>query len=119
MTTTSPIANSDWERLRVLWERGWLKGLLLVAAVVFAYQPAWHAGFIWDDDVYVTAQPVADRAGRVETDMVFAGFAVAIFSADLHDVSAGARALGAESGGLSLGQYFAARGRMRCWCGGC
>jgi tetratricopeptide (TPR) repeat protein len=28
--------------------------VILAAAVVLAYQPAWHAGFIWDDDVYVT-----------------------------------------------------------------
>lgn len=34
--------------------RTWLLGLLLAAATVLAYQPAWHAGFIWDDDVYVT-----------------------------------------------------------------
>jgi tetratricopeptide (TPR) repeat protein len=34
--------------------RLWLQALLLAAAVVLAYQPAWHAGFIWDDDVYVT-----------------------------------------------------------------
>ena len=54
MTTSSQTANRPLERLRVLWERGWLKGLLLVVAVFFAYQPAWHAGFIWDDDVYVT-----------------------------------------------------------------
>ncbi|MGC4073947.1 MAG: tetratricopeptide repeat protein [Nibricoccus sp.] len=32
----------------------WLSALLLVLAVVFAYQPAWDAGFIWDDDHYVT-----------------------------------------------------------------
>jgi protein O-mannosyl-transferase len=32
----------------------WLQAAILVAAVVLAYQPAWHAGFIWDDDVYVT-----------------------------------------------------------------
>jgi tetratricopeptide (TPR) repeat protein len=32
----------------------WLLGLLLVVATVMAYQPAWHAGFVWDDDVYVT-----------------------------------------------------------------
>ena len=44
----------DWGWLRILWNRGWLKGLLLVGATLFAYQPAWHAGFIWDDDVYVT-----------------------------------------------------------------
>ena len=33
-------------------------GLLLVAAVILAYQPAWHAGFIWDDDKYVTENPL-------------------------------------------------------------
>jgi tetratricopeptide (TPR) repeat protein len=27
---------------------------LLASVTVLAYQPAWHAGFIWDDDVYVT-----------------------------------------------------------------
>ena len=28
--------------------------MLLVAATILAYQKAWHAGFIWDDDLYVT-----------------------------------------------------------------
>jgi tetratricopeptide (TPR) repeat protein len=32
----------------------WLMGALLVIGVVLAYQPAWQAGYIWDDDVYVT-----------------------------------------------------------------
>jgi len=32
--------------------------LLLVAATLLAYQPVWHAGFIWDDDVYVTGNPL-------------------------------------------------------------
>lgn len=31
-----------------------LLGLLLVAATVIAYRPAWNAGFVWDDDAYVT-----------------------------------------------------------------
>ena len=31
-----------------------LLGLALVTATLVAYQPAWHAGFIWDDDAYVT-----------------------------------------------------------------
>lgn len=35
-------------------KRNWIFALLLVAAVIVAYQPAWHAGFIWDDDAYVT-----------------------------------------------------------------
>lgn len=34
---------------------GWLWALLLVAATILAYEQAWRAGFIWDDDVYVTA----------------------------------------------------------------
>jgi tetratricopeptide (TPR) repeat protein len=35
------------------WEN-WLLGLLLAAATILVYQQAWHAGYIWDDDVYVT-----------------------------------------------------------------
>jgi protein O-mannosyl-transferase len=31
-----------------------LLGFLLAAITIAAYQPAWNAGFIWDDDVYVT-----------------------------------------------------------------
>ncbi len=31
-----------------------LLALLLVAAAVAAYQPVWQAGFVWDDDIYVT-----------------------------------------------------------------
>ncbi len=34
--------------------RLWFQALILAAAVILAYQPAWHAGFIWDDDMYVT-----------------------------------------------------------------
>ena len=58
MTASSPASDVILGWLRDLWVRGWLKGWLLVAAVVFAYQPAWHAGFIWDDDVYVTQNPL-------------------------------------------------------------
>jgi tetratricopeptide (TPR) repeat protein len=32
----------------------WLKVIFLVAAVILVYQQAWQAGYIWDDDVYVT-----------------------------------------------------------------
>lgn len=35
----------------------WLIGVLLVAATVVAYQPVWHAGFIWDDDQFLTNNP--------------------------------------------------------------
>src|SRR5277367_1795621 len=35
----------------------WLWGLILVLAVVVAYQPVWFAGYIWDDDDHLTANP--------------------------------------------------------------
>lgn len=31
--------------------------MILVAATLVAYQPVWNAGFIWDDDDYVTQNP--------------------------------------------------------------
>ncbi len=34
--------------------RAWILGVVLVLATAAAYQQAWHAGYIWDDDVYVT-----------------------------------------------------------------
>jgi protein O-mannosyl-transferase len=40
------------------WRHGWLFGLFLVAVTLIAYGPAWRAGFIWDDDVYVTQNPL-------------------------------------------------------------
>jgi tetratricopeptide (TPR) repeat protein len=39
------------------WRHDWLLGLFLVAAIVLAYQPVWHAGFIWDDDAHLTGNP--------------------------------------------------------------
>ena len=38
--------------------RLWLGALTLMAAVVLAYGPIWRAGFVWDDDLVVTANPV-------------------------------------------------------------
>lgn len=34
--------------------QNWILGALLVCATILTYQQAWHAGYIWDDDVYVT-----------------------------------------------------------------
>jgi hypothetical protein len=33
-------------------------GLILTALTIFAYQPAWNGGFIWDDERYVTKNPL-------------------------------------------------------------
>jgi tetratricopeptide (TPR) repeat protein len=35
-------------------KRDWIFGLVLVLAIIVAYQPVWHAGFIWDDDYHLT-----------------------------------------------------------------
>ena len=37
--------------------RDWLWGLILVLAVILAYSPVWWAGYIWDDDLRLTANP--------------------------------------------------------------
>jgi protein O-mannosyl-transferase len=54
MTTSSQRTNNSRERLRAWWDRGWLKGWLLVAAVVCAYQPALQGTFVWDDNSWTT-----------------------------------------------------------------
>jgi hypothetical protein len=35
----------------------------LAVATFLAYQPVWHAGFIWDDDELLTNNPVVKSAG--------------------------------------------------------
>ena len=51
---------------RLFGNRDWIFGLLLIAATVFAYQPVWHAGFIWDDDFYVTNNPTLHDLGGLQ-----------------------------------------------------
>jgi tetratricopeptide (TPR) repeat protein len=43
--------------VRSLQDRDWFAGLLLILGVIIAYQQVWHAGFIWDDDHHLTANP--------------------------------------------------------------
>jgi tetratricopeptide (TPR) repeat protein len=38
--------------------RDWLLGLILLVAVILTYSPVWWAGYIWDDDLVVTANHV-------------------------------------------------------------
>src|ERR1700722_11559762 len=37
---------------------GWHFVLFLVATTLIAYLPVWHAGFLWDDDILLTANPL-------------------------------------------------------------
>ncbi len=40
------------------WNRGWVFCLFVIAASLIAYAPVWHGGFIWDDDMLLTANPL-------------------------------------------------------------
>jgi tetratricopeptide (TPR) repeat protein len=38
-------------------QQGLIFALFIITATLLAYLPVWHAGFIWDDDAYVTNNP--------------------------------------------------------------
>src|SRR5271157_2266890 len=40
-----------------LFRRDWLWGLILILVVILAYTPVWKAGFVWDDEAMLTANP--------------------------------------------------------------
>ena len=42
--------------------RPWLLALVLMIITFVAYQPTWHAGFIWDDDALIVENPVVKAA---------------------------------------------------------
>jgi protein O-mannosyl-transferase len=45
------------------WRHDRLLGVLLVALTILAYQPAWHAEFVWDDDAHITAPELRSLHG--------------------------------------------------------
>jgi hypothetical protein len=56
--THRPVTGDNTRRAKPLSEPNWwllMVGFLAVAFLV--YQPAWHAGFVWDDDDHLTANP--------------------------------------------------------------
>jgi protein O-mannosyl-transferase len=54
-TSAQPLSTPLW--IQRLQQKG-LPALALILVVIVTYLPAWHAGFIWDDDMVVTANPV-------------------------------------------------------------
>jgi Flp pilus assembly protein TadD len=55
-----PVAGSSVATRQGPWAssaREWSFAALLFVAVLIAYQPVWRAGFIWDDDAHLTANP--------------------------------------------------------------
>lgn len=54
-----PGAKSAAAATATQWKiRWWLLAAILLAAVILTYQQAWNAGYIWDDDMYVTDNPL-------------------------------------------------------------
>jgi protein O-mannosyl-transferase len=51
MTELAPIPNTCSVDIR------WPLAFVLVVVTILVYQPVWHGGFIWDDDVLITANP--------------------------------------------------------------
>src|SRR5438132_5874377 len=48
------MQNALFRYLARPYRRDLLLALLLAVPTILAYQPAWHGGFIWDDDAYIT-----------------------------------------------------------------
>ena len=60
-----PHRNSDAKSRASLVN--WLIAAALVAAVFLAYQPAWHGGYLWDDDTHLKNNPVFRPGGWLRT----------------------------------------------------
>jgi tetratricopeptide (TPR) repeat protein len=63
MTSSTQAVDGGLGWLCDLWERVWLKGLLLLIAVIFVYQPVWHGKPIWDDDAHLTPPGLRSSQG--------------------------------------------------------
>jgi tetratricopeptide (TPR) repeat protein len=61
LSTQTMDGSSGW--LRDLWNRGWLKAFLLIAAVFLVYQPVWHGKPLWDDDAHLTPPRLSSAHG--------------------------------------------------------
>jgi Flp pilus assembly protein TadD len=63
MTSSSPAQNGRLGGRRAIWNRGWLLGLLLIAATMLAYLPALRGEFIFDDDMHISANETLRSLG--------------------------------------------------------
>jgi tetratricopeptide (TPR) repeat protein len=63
MTSSTQAVDGSLGWLGNLWERSWLKGWLLLIAVIFVYQPVWHGKPIWDDDAHLTPPGLRSSQG--------------------------------------------------------
>ena len=45
------------------WKRDWFFCLILAVVTLLAYQPAWHGGFLWDDEANITSPELRSLDG--------------------------------------------------------
>ena len=45
------------------WKRDWFFCLILAVVTMLAYQPAWHGGFLWDDDANIISPELCSLDG--------------------------------------------------------
>jgi tetratricopeptide (TPR) repeat protein len=57
-----PSANRLAGIARACRFQGWLAAVFLAAITLIAYLPVWRAGFIWDDDTFLTDNPLIKQA---------------------------------------------------------
>ena len=84
--------------------RPWLVALVLVIVTFAAYQPTWHAGFLFDDSPYVTANPHV-RGGLTVANMVWAF--TAYHESNWHPLTWLSHALDCECFGMNAGGHHA------------
>jgi tetratricopeptide (TPR) repeat protein len=58
------MGRGSFQPVPVKFSRDMLCGLILLVGLFLVYLPVWHAGFIWDDDYYITkCQPLRSWDG--------------------------------------------------------
>src|SRR5271157_4059147 len=55
-------ASASGDLAQAWWQQDWFFFVLLAVAAFLAYQPVWHGGFLWDDSVLLTNNPLIKQA---------------------------------------------------------
>jgi len=63
MPASPQIPPSRPPTARLSWPPAWVGTALIIAITLLAYAPAFRAGFIWDDDLYIEANPILTEPG--------------------------------------------------------
>ena len=70
--TPQEMRPDDGKEFPTSWpRRPWLPALLLVGLALAAYQPVWHAGFIWDDDEFLSSRPIVTSVNFKNADALY------------------------------------------------